>query len=369
MIPLNKDNDDTCTICTCSTEETDDRERIDSYMATMKEIAQLAGVSRGTVDRVLNNRGGVNAQTEAKVREVIKAMDYKPNLAGITLAAQKKKLQLGVILFSGNPFFHKVLEGIQSKESELAGYGCSVTVMQITFSLEAQLSAIDQLVQDGVHGIALAPYNDNKVREKIDWLYEQGIPVVTFNTDIEHSKRIAYVGSNYYQAGQAAAGLMHLMSCHTDTQVGIILGDQNILCHAERVNGFRSRLEETYQDLHLVSLVENHDDEIESYEQTTLLLQTHPEINALYFAAAGVYGGCRAVHALGRKDMTIIAHDRVDATREQVLNGTIAATICQQPHMQGSRPLTILFNYLTAGELPEKELNHVAIDIRIRETI
>lgn len=338
-------------------------------MATMKEIAQMAGVSRGTVDRVLNNRGGVNAQTEAKVREVIRAMDYKPNLAGITLAAQKKKLQLGVILFSGNPFFDKVLEGVQSKESELAGYGCTVTVMQVAFSLEAQLSAIDQLVQEGIHGIALAPYNDKKVREKIDWLYEQGIPVVTFNTDIEHSKRIAYVGSNYYQAGQTAASLMHLMLPHTDVQAGIVLGDRNILCHAERVNGFRSRLEEAYHHIHLVSLVENHDDEIESYEQTLALLHAHPEINALYFAAAGVYGGCRAIHSLNRKDLTIIAHDRVDTTREQVLNGTIAATICQQPHMQGSRPLTILFNYLTAGELPEKELNHVAIDIRIRETI
>ena len=274
-----------------------------------------------------------------------------------------------MILFSGNPFFDKVLEGVQSKESELAGYGCTVTVMQVAFSLEAQLSAIDQLVQEGIHGIALAPYNDKKVREKIDWLYEQGIPVVTFNTDIEHSKRIAYVGSNYYRCGQTAAGLMHLMLPHTDVQAGIVLGDRNILCHAERVNGFRSHLEEVYHHIHLVSLVENHDDEIESYEQTLALLHAHPEINALYFAAAGVYGGCRAIHSLNRTDLTIIAHDRVDTTREQVLNGTIAATICQQPHIQGSRPLTILFNYLTAGELPKKELNHVAIDIRIRETI
>ena len=66
-------------------------------MATMKEIAELSGVSRGTVDRVLNHRGIVNAETERKVLEIAKLLDYQPNKAGIALAAQKKKLK---ILFS-----------------------------------------------------------------------------------------------------------------------------------------------------------------------------------------------------------------------------------------------------------------------------
>ena len=57
-------------------------------MATMKEIAELSGVSRGTVDRVLNHRGIVNAETERKVLEIAKLLDYQPNKAGIALAAQ-----------------------------------------------------------------------------------------------------------------------------------------------------------------------------------------------------------------------------------------------------------------------------------------
>ena len=47
--------------------------------------------------------------------------------------------------------------------------------------------------------------------------------------------------------------------------------------------------------------VEIHDDEVESYEKTTALLSKHPEINALFFAAGGVYGGCRSVEAFGKK--------------------------------------------------------------------
>ena len=63
-------------------------------MATIKEIADLAGVSRGTVDRVLNKRGSVNPQTAQKIMEIVHALDYKPNRAGLVLAAQKKNLKL-----------------------------------------------------------------------------------------------------------------------------------------------------------------------------------------------------------------------------------------------------------------------------------
>ena len=66
-------------------------------MATIKEIAELAGVSRGTVDRVLNNRGEVNAETAARVKEIVKALDYRPNKAGLALAVRKKKYKIGLI--------------------------------------------------------------------------------------------------------------------------------------------------------------------------------------------------------------------------------------------------------------------------------
>ncbi len=111
-------------------------------MATIKEIAALAGVSRGTVDRVLNNRGSVNPATAGKIMEIAKALDYRPNKAGMVLAAQKKKLKLGVILFStDNPFFADVLRGVSEKAEDLAGYNCAVLVRQIPINVDAQLSA------------------------------------------------------------------------------------------------------------------------------------------------------------------------------------------------------------------------------------
>ena len=339
-------------------------------MATIKEIAALAGVSRGTVDRVLNNRGSVKPETEEKIREIAKALDYKPNRAGLVLAAQKKKLKLGVILPSPeNIFFIDVEEGVREKAEEFSGYNCTVLVKHFAYGVEEQLKAIDILMSENVSGIALVPYNDDRIRAKINQLHQEGIPVVTLNTDIENSSRIAYVGSHYTKSGQTAAGLMNLMT-HGILHIGIITGSSNILCHTERIAGFTETMMQTGRNVTITAIIENHDDEFESYEKTTELLKNHPEINALFFAAGGVYGGCRAVAALGLTGkIRIISFDNERPTKEQVENGVIAATICQQPKLQGSKPLDILFTYLTEGQLPEKEYYYVDVDIRIRENI
>lgn len=339
-------------------------------MATIKEIASLAGVSRGTVDRVLNHRGSVNPETAERINRIAKELDYKPNRAGLVLAAQKKRLKLGVILFSPeNPFYVDVLAGVNEKAEELAGYNCTVIIRQTALDVEAQLNAIDELISEEINGIALAPCNDERIRARINSLSRQGIPVVTLNTDIENSRRLAYVGSHYTKSGSTAAGLLRLMT-RGEVHVGIITGSAQILCHTERIAGFQETLRPYGEHIHITEIVEVHDDEIESYEKTTRLLKEHPEINALYFTAGGVYGGCRSVQALNRQDeMCIVAYDMVPTTRELIRKGIISAVICQQPKVQGSKPLALLFAYLTTGELPEREHNYVAVDIRIRENL
>ena len=99
------------------------------------------------------------------------------------------------------------------------------------------------------------------------------------------------------------------------------------------------------------------------------MLRDHPDLNALYFAAGGVYGGCRAILASGRRDLTVISCDKVPTTREMLLNGVIDATICQQPSIQGSLPLELLFTYLATGQKPAHEYNYTTVDIRIRENV
>jgi LacI family transcriptional regulator len=337
-------------------------------MATIKEIADLAGVSRGTVDRVLNNRGSVNSQTAQKILDIVQQLDYRPNRAGTVLAAQKKKYKIGVILFSEhNPFFDEVMEGVLKKSEELRDYGVTTITLRVEFDVEAQLQAIDHLLAEGIHGLMLAPCNDLRIQQKINELVDQQIPVVTVNTDIEGSRRIAYVGSDHVKGGQTAAGLFSLMT-EGDVELGVLLGSSGVLCHTERLQGLRRSLETSYPRIHISQIAENHDAEEESYQLTKKMLEENPNMNALFFAAGGVYGGCRAIRESGRHPK-VITFDEVPTTLEMLHAGIISATISQQPYRQGSRSLDILFEYLTTGTMPSDEKNIVELSIKIRENL
>lgn len=339
-------------------------------MPTIKEIATLAGVSRGTVDRVLNKRGGVHPDTKARILEIAKALDYRPNKAGIVLSAQRKNLKLGVVMFgTNNPFFDEVKHGLKDIGSELSCYNCSIIIKSMPdFNEKNQIDAIDDLVKDGINALAIAPQNQPGVVQKIDELAAMGIPTITFNSDLPTSKRIAYVGSNYRKSGQTVAGLMRLIDHSGQLNIGVIGGAQSVLCHTERIEGFKDKIKDD-PHMNIVDVVWNNDDDVTCYKLVDDMLKEHKEINALYFTAGAIAGGCRAIIEQGRdKDMIVIAHDRVPSTIEFVKSGLIQATVCQQPYFQGVKPLQMLFDYLTTGEVLN-EINYTDIEIYIKENI
>lgn len=342
-------------------------------MPTIKQIADLAGVSRGTVDRVLNNRGSVKPDTERRVREIAKAVNYSPNLAGKTLAVKKKQLKFGYILFSSttsNPFFEDVVRGIKSRAGELLEYGVTVEIRYATIDNPTlQAEYIDELIGLGIDGLVIVPINHPLVVEKIKALTGAGFPVVTANSDIPGCGRIAYVGSNYYKSGETAAGLMGLITGgHANT--GIIIGSPLVLCHSERVAGFTNYIGRHFPDIHVIDKVINNDDDLESFSVTKSMLESHPEINALFLAAAGVYGACRAVRDLGlARRVKIVSYDATPTTIRLLKQGVISATIAQQPFIQGAKPLDILLDYLGMGIKPEKEFYHTEIEIKIKENL
>jgi len=342
-------------------------------MATMKEIAKLAGVSRGTVDRVLNNRGSVNQETEKSIREIAKSLNYSPNIAGKNLAVRKKKLKFGFILFAtadSNNFFADVVYGIKDRAAALSDFGVSVEICESGMDHpNQQIKSIDELIGLGINGLAITPMNDPIVAKKLKELSESGIPVVTSNSDLKDCGRLAYVGSNYYKSGETAAGLMNLITNGT-AKIGIISGSAHVLCHSERVAGFTDCIASSFPNLVIVNNVVNNDNDEVSFKVTHDMLEKNPEIDALYLTAAGVSGACRAVSGLGLAGkLSIVSFDATPSTCKLLRDGVITATIAQQPRIQGAMPLDILLDYLGMGTLPEKELNYTEIEIIIKESL
>ena len=338
--------------------------------ATIKQIAELSGVSRGTVDRVLNNRGKVKPKTEEKVRAVARQLGYKPNLAGKALAVRKKAPVIGVIVSSEeNPFFDEVLRGIARAEEELKDYGVRVLLKQMKgYDVARQAELITEM-KDKVSALILNPINDFKIARLLSGMQESGTGIVAMNNDIENCERLCYVGSDYVRGGNAACGMMGLLT-GGQAKVGVLLGSKKILGHNQRVEGFRAVMRERYPQMEIVDMAETNDDDVVAFEAARQMLCAHPQITALFVAAAGTYGVCRAVEAMNKAgEITIVCFDAIPSTVEMMKKGLIKATICQQPFTQGNKSVHIAFDYVVSGMKPHKDRFIVKNEIKILENL
>lgn len=317
---------------------------------TVKEIARLAGTSRGTVDRVLNGRGNVSPEVEKRVREIAVNANYQPNQLARALINSRKRICIGVVISSlGNPFFDDVLRGITHRARKLSSYGVELVIKEIKgYVAQEQIDAIKELVDMGIDGLAIMPINVPEVAEALSALT---IPIVTFNNDIDIPK-LAFVGCDYYNSG-CLSGDMAKLLLGGKGSVAVVIGSTTITGHKQRVQGFTDSLSE-YGSIKVVAQEENLDDDALSFKVVEKLIsEKSPDL--IYFGAGGIAGGIKAVLDSGKK-IIILTVDDTPTVRKYLADGTVSATVTQQPYFQGENTIKILFDYLSGGREP-KEVN------------
>lgn len=338
---------------------------------TIKEIAQLCGVSRGTVDRVLNHRGKVKPETEAVILRTIHRMGYTKNIAGKALTVRKSAPVFGALISSeGNPFFDDVIAGFRKAEEELVDYGVTVLLKTMRgYDVQRQLALMDELDEAGMTVLVMQPINDERIEKRIRRLAEKGVPTITVNTDIENSCRLCYVGSDYASGGETAAGLMRLVT-RGQANLGIVTGVSTLLGHVQRLEGFERHLREICPDMRVLDHVSAMDDMEHSYRMTLEMLRRHPEIDTLFIAASGTFGACRAVIELGmEKNMRVVSFDNVPSTVEMMRRGLVRAVVCQQPILQGYQAIRAAFDVLLTGTSKQGEQIIMENQIKILENL
>ena len=336
---------------------------------TMKQIAEACNVSRGTVDRVLNNRGKVRKEIAALVREKAEELGYRPNTAGKALAARKKNYVIGVILTSeGVEFFSEVLNGIQKGREEIADFGVTLLIRSMKgYQEEKQLALMDEM-RSSVQLLILNGINEERIADRIREYMQDKFPVITINADVENSGRLCYVGCDFYARGRTAGGILGLL-CGGRASVGIATGTVKVLGHNQRIAGFSAACRERYPEMKIADMIETNDDDEAGYEQTCLMLKRCPEISAIYIVAAGAAGVCRAVEESGRADsIFVVASDSTDSVKEWMKKGVIRAAVCQNPFGQGYHAVLIAAGYLVQSIVPTSDFI-VKNEIKILENI
>ena len=205
-------------------------------IVTMKKIAEIANVSRATVDKVLNNRQGVSDSVRRKVQEIADALDYKPNIIGKALSTHNNPIIIGVIIPpEENPFYEEIKRGISVAYAELKDFGIVVECHAMkSLDEQEQLSNIKHLRNKGIMALALAAIDHEVIRAEIDDLVSSNIPVVTFNSDITESKRMCFIGHDLVRSGRVAGSLMGMILSKKG-KVAIITGSHHILAHKQRI--------------------------------------------------------------------------------------------------------------------------------------
>ena len=140
---------------------------------TSQQIAQIAGVSRGTVDRALHNRGRVNPEVAARILKIAEELGYRPNSIGQALAGTKRNLKLGAILQSSEtPTIQDVAAGVRHAAEELRESGVELELREVRGRDTGQvLRELDNLISMGVCGLAVAANGAPEFLRRVDGLF------------------------------------------------------------------------------------------------------------------------------------------------------------------------------------------------------
>lgn len=337
----------------------------------IKDIAIKAGVSIGTVDRVLHKRGEVSPETKLKIQQIIDELDYRPNLLASSLASKKSTLFATLIpkASSQDTYWSKPQKGFEKAMSQLKAYG--VRLQQFYFDMDDSFSFTKQaekLLNEAPDGVIMAPWAKREALRFTEKLDERNIPYVFIDANLEETHPIGFVAQSSFDSGYLAAKL---------TDWGVRDNSLILLVHVareldnashlmKRERGFMRYFEERQSNHRVLKLeVSGKGEEI-----TTLLreLEIEPcEVGGVFVTNSKVHLAAACFKALCVAPK-IIGYDLIPQNIELLKEGKIDFLICQKPELQGYQAIQLLFDHLLKRESIKKE-NYTSIDLITKENI
>ena len=297
---------------------------------TVHDIADTAGVSLATVDRVLNDRPGVRGVTKAKVEAAIATLGYVRDVAAANLAKGRVYPLVFILPEGDNPF----MRGLEA-EVRRAGLHSAVerTRLSVTtvpaFDADALVRAIDAAIADNVSGIAAVVVDAPDVSAAIARAGEAGIPFVTLVSDLADSGRDHFVGVDNIAAGRTAGSLMGRFLGSRSGPVAVLAGSMRVLDHGERLEGFLAAMSAMSVSRPILPVLEGQDDPGLSFSLIADCLASVPDLVGIYSLGAGNRGLIEVLSAADRRDLCVIAHELTGETRAALESGLIDAVLNQ----------------------------------------
>lgn len=313
---------------------------------TIKDVAELAGVSTATVDRVLNGRAGVKAKSRHSVLEAAARLGYLPETGDLAMPARPARLEF-FLPVGGNRFLASLADHIVDFCQRLP-LVASFRVHRLDDTRPETLSAALDELDVETAGVGLLAIDDPRTRNMAARLVGAGLRVVTLVSDLPSSPRANYVGIDNRIAGRTAGLLMGAMIRREAAEVVLLLGSRRYRGHDEREGGFRSILAERFSGIRVAEAIEIDDDSRRGYQAVSSLLARKAELGGIYVAGGGRTGVIQAVREFPGPRPLVFCHDLTDQTREALLDGSIDIVIDQNARLMAEQTTIQLLGTLAS---------------------
>ncbi len=339
----------------------------------IKDIAIKAGVSAGTVDRVLHNRGEVKKETKELILKIANELDYKPNVAA-RLLKTSSEFRIAVLLpkpVNAKSFWSKHPIGIRNAIQASMPYHIEADFYE--FSLHDELDFVRQtqaLIANAPQGVILAPLYRKESIEFCRELDDLTIPYVFIDTNIEGTNGLSYIGEDAIKSGRIAASLVDVIT--PDDKDILIVNIAKSLVNTQHLNsrnqGFMAYFVESGVNKGLKITVDiPSDDEQELKKKLDQVLTTNTNIGAILVSGSRTFAVANYMKK-AQCNRLLVGYEAIDDNLEYLQEGVIDFLVSQRPIEQAEKAINILVDYLVNKSAIEK-IHLQPIDIINKESL
>lgn len=341
----------------------------------IKDIAAKAGVSTGTVDRVLHNRGQVSLKTKERILEIIEQIKYEPNLLASTLAS-KKITNFACLIpkpVSDSQYWTFPLKGIDRAIDEIGSYGVNIKKYHFDQLDESSfLEAGNLMLLENPDGVLIAPIHYRESVAIVRNCRNANIPYVFMDSNIKEMNPLCFIGQDPFKSGLVAGKLLHYGKCSNGTVMVINPAREKDNPHLllKRESGLRSYFTEN-TDLNPTKIisVDIEDSDTKHFnDQMLKLLNQYPDLDGIYVSNSKAFKISRFLEEMKREDIALVGHDLTAHNVKYLQKGTIDFLISQNPMLQGYNGIMALFKCIIGRQEVEK-IQLMPIDIIARENL
>ena len=339
----------------------------------IKDIATRSGVSVGTVDRVLHGRPGVSEASRQKVEEILKELDYQPNVYASALASNRRYLFACIVpQHDRGEYWSDVENGFDRGAREFSDFNVSIILEHYDqYRSGSFTEAANSVLQSEPDAVVISPSVRAETVAFVDRLQEKGIPYVFIDSNIPELKPFCFFGQNAEQSGFFAARMMNLLAGAEKEIVvfrliyeGRLGSDQQIY----RENGFYRYINEHAPGLRIWELNLNAKEPEMSHLEIDYFLLRHPNVKHGITFSSRAYLVGEYMTKNNIKDFHLIGYDLLERNVACLREGTIDFIITQQPTLQGFSCIEALCDNLIMKK-PVEPVNYMPITLLSIENV